>query len=87
MIAPSTISMIQNSVEASRNASRLRPCCSSSVNTGTKAAESAACANRFDIRFGICEAIVNAEALRRAEEVAGDDLAGQPDDPRQRRWR
>ena len=54
--------MIQNSVEASRNASRLRPCWSRSVNTGTNAADSAACANRFDIRFGIWEAIVNAEA-------------------------
>ena len=32
------------------------------MNTGTKAADSAACANRFDIRFGICEAIVNADA-------------------------
>ena len=64
---PSTIRMIQNSVEASLNASRLRPCCSSSVNTGTNAAESAACANRFDIRFGTCEAIVNADA---AAEVA-----------------
>ena len=54
--------MIQNSVEASLNASRLRPCWSRSVNTGTNAADSAACANRFDNRFGICEAIVNAEA-------------------------
>ncbi len=60
--APRAIRMIQNSVEASLNASRFRPCWSRSVNTGTKAAESAACANRFDIRFGICEAIVNAEA-------------------------
>ncbi len=54
--------MIQNSVEASLNASRLRFCSSRSVNTGTNAADSAACANRFDIRFGICEAIVNADA-------------------------
>ena len=60
--APSAIRMIQNSVEASLNASRLRPCWSRSVNTGTNAADSAAWANRFDIRFGICEAIVNAEA-------------------------
>jgi len=34
------------------------------VKTGTKAADRAACANRFDIRFGICEANVNADALR-----------------------
>ena len=61
--APRTIRMIQNSVEASLNASRFRPCCSRSVNTGTNAADSAACANRFDIRFGIWDAIVNAEAL------------------------
>ena len=54
--------MIHSSVEASLNASRLRPCCNKSLNTGTNAADSAACANRFDIRFGICEAIVNAEA-------------------------
>ena len=60
--APSAIRMIQNSVEASLNASRRRPCCSRSVNTGTNAADSAACANRFAIRFGICEAIVNADA-------------------------
>ena len=60
--APSAIRMIQNSVEASRNASRFLPCWSRSVNTGTNAADSAACANRLLIRFGICEAIVNAEA-------------------------
>jgi hypothetical protein len=60
--APSAIRMIQNSVEARRNASRFLPCWSRSVNTGTNAAESAACANRLLIRFGIWEAIVNAEA-------------------------
>ncbi len=32
------------------------------MNTGTNAADSAACANRLLIRLGICEAIVNAEA-------------------------
>ena len=53
--------MIQNRVEASRNASRLRPCWSSSVNTGTNAADSAACENRLLNRFGTCEASVNAE--------------------------
>ena len=52
VIAPSAISMIQNSVEASRNASRLRPCWSSSVKTGTNAADSAALANRLLTRFG-----------------------------------
>ena len=38
------------------------PACSSSVNTGTNAADSAACENRLLNRFGICEATVNAEA-------------------------
>ena len=47
VIAPSAISMIQKTVEASRNASRFLPSCSSSVKTGTNAAESAALANRF----------------------------------------
>ena len=59
---PRATRMIQNSVEASLNASRLRPCWRRSVNTGTNAADSADCANRFDIRFGICDAIVNADA-------------------------
>ena len=62
VIAPRTITMIQNSVEASRNASRRRPCWSRSVNTGTNAAESAALANRLLIRLGIWKAIVKAEA-------------------------
>ncbi len=61
-IAPSPISMIQNSVEASRNASFLRPCWSRSVNTGTNAADSAAFANRFATRLGTRKAIVKAEA-------------------------
>ena len=59
---PRAIRMIQNSVEASRNASFLRPAWSRSVNTGTNAADSAACENRLLIRFGTCEAIVKAEA-------------------------
>ena len=59
--APSATRMIQNRVAASRNASRLRPCWSRSVNTGTKAAASAACENRLLNRFGTCEASVNAE--------------------------
>ncbi len=62
VIAPSAISMIQNSVEASRNASRRRPCWSRSVKTGTNAADSAALANRLATRFGTWKAIVNAEA-------------------------
>ena len=41
VIAPSPMSMIQNSVDASRTASVRRPFCSSSVNTGTNAADSA----------------------------------------------
>ncbi len=41
VIAPSTIRIRKNSVEASRNASRLRSFSSSSVNTGTKAADTA----------------------------------------------
>ena len=61
-ITPSTTRMIQKSVDASLNASRFLPACSSSVKTGTNAAESAAWANRFAIRFGTCEAIVNADA-------------------------
>ncbi len=39
-----------------------RPFWSSSVNTGTKAADSAALANRFATRLGTRKAIVNAEA-------------------------
>ncbi len=54
--------MIQNSVEASRKASLRRPCWSSSVKTGTNAAERAALANRLLTRFGIWKAIVKAEA-------------------------
>ena len=59
---PRAIRMIQSSVEASRKASRFLPCWSRSVNTGTNAADRAACANRFETRFGICEAIVKADA-------------------------
>ena len=59
VIAPTTTMIIQNSWEASRNASRRRPCCNSSVNTGTNAADSAAWENRLETRLGIWEAIVN----------------------------
>src|SRR5436190_21109424 len=59
--APSAIRMIQKSVEASRKASLRRPCCSRSVNTGTKAADSAALANRLLTRLGIWNARVKAE--------------------------
>ena len=62
MIAPSPISRIQKSVEASRTASLRLPFCSSSVKTGTKAADSADCANSCATRFGTSEAIVYAEA-------------------------
>src|SRR5262249_55800507 len=60
--APSTIRISQNSVEATRNASRLRPLVSSSVNTGTNAADSGACENRLLNRLGTWEASVNADA-------------------------
>ena len=51
--APRAMSMIQNKVEASRSASLRLPRCSSSVNTGTNAADRAALANRLLTRFGI----------------------------------
>ena len=53
--------MSQNSDEARRKASRFLPACSSSVKIGTNAAPRAACENRLENRFGICEAIWNAE--------------------------
>ena len=62
VIAVSAISMIQKSVDASRNASRRRPCWSRSVNTGTNAADSAAWAKRLAMRLGTRLASVNAEA-------------------------
>ena len=61
VIAPSAARMIRNSVDASRAASRLRPCSSCSVKTGTNAADSAASANRLRTRLGSWKAIVNAE--------------------------
>ena len=60
--APSTTRISQNRLEARRKASCLRPWCSSSVNTGTKAADRAACENRLLNRLGTWEATVNAEA-------------------------
>src|SRR6185437_5701016 len=60
--APSTIRMIQNRVEARRKASRFLPCCRRSVNTGTKAADRAAFANRLLTRFGTWKASVKADA-------------------------
>ena len=62
MIAPSPMSMIQNSVEASRIASLRCPFCRSSVNTGTNAADSADWANRLATKFGTWEAIAYADA-------------------------
>ena len=66
--APSAISMIQNTVAASRNASRRRPSWSSSVKTGTNAAERAALANRLLTRFGTWKAIVKAEYCLKVEK-------------------
>ncbi len=59
--APSATRMTQNSVAATRNASRLRPCWIKSVNTGTNAADSAAWENRLLNRLGTWEASVNAD--------------------------
>jgi len=56
------MNMIHTSVEASRKASRFLPCWSRSVKTGTKAADSAALANRLATKFGTRKASVNAEA-------------------------
>ena len=49
------------SVEARRKASRLLPCSSCSVKTGTNAAWIAASANRLRTRFGTWKAIVKAD--------------------------
>ena len=59
-IAASTAKMRKNSVEARRKASLRRSCSRSSVNTGTKAALSAASANRLRTTLGTWKAIVNA---------------------------
>ena len=61
VIRPRTTATRKISVDASRNASRRRPCSSSSVNTGTNAAWIAASANRLRTVFGIRKAIVNAD--------------------------
>ena len=53
--------MTQKSVLARRKASRRRPCSSSSVKTGTKAAEMAASANSERTRLGTWKAMVKAE--------------------------
>ena len=75
--------MIQNSVEASRNASLRLPCWSRSVNTGTNAADSAALANRLATRLGTWKAIVNAgRGPAGAEEARGDDFAREAHDAR-----
>ena len=62
VITPSTARISPNSAPARLNASRRRPLSSSSVKTGTKAAESAASANSERIRFGTWKASVNADA-------------------------
>src|SRR4051794_11110495 len=59
--APRTVKINRNSVDASRNASRRRPCSSSSVKTGTKAALRAASAKRLRTTFGTWKASVKAE--------------------------
>src|SRR5436189_17651 len=61
VIAPRIARISTNSVLASRNASRLRFCSSSSVKTGTNAALSAASANSERTRLGTWKAIVKAE--------------------------
>src|ERR671931_198461 len=70
VIAPRTVRIRKNSVDASRKASLRRPCSSSSVNTGTKAALSAASANSERTTLGTWKAIVKAlnapDATRRS---------------------
>ena len=84
--APSTSRMIQNSVEASRIASRRRRCSRYSAKIGTNAALSAASANRPRTRLGTWKAIVNADAGPARAEVAGrDDLAREACDAREPR--
>ncbi len=62
VITPSTARISPNSAPARLNASRFSPFSSSSVKTGTKAADSAASANRLRTRLGTWKASVNAEA-------------------------
>ena len=63
------------------------PSWSSSVKTGTNAADSAALANRFATRFGTWKAIVNAEAGPPGAEEAGRDDFARPGRRRARsRW-
>ena len=59
--APSTTRISPNSAPASSNASRRLRCSSSSVKTGTNAADSAESATSARSRFGTWNAIVNAE--------------------------
>ena len=61
LIAVSAPTISTTNVDASWNASLRRPFSSSSVKTGTKAALSAASANRLRTRFGTWKASVNAE--------------------------
>ena len=82
VIAPSAISMIQNSVEA-RPEGFAAPFCSRSVNTGTNAADSADCANRLATRFGTSEAIVYAEAVPLVPKYFAKTISrSSPGDPR-----
>ena len=59
--SPSTSRIRKNRLDATWNASRLRPFSSSSVKTGTKAPCSAESANSARIRLGTWKAIVNAD--------------------------
>ena len=61
VMAPRAATTMSSSVEASFSASARRSSSSSSVKTGTKAAESAASANRPRTRFGTWKARVNAD--------------------------
>ena len=60
VIAPSTVRIRKKSVEARRMASLRLPASRSSVNTGTKAAPSAASANSERTTFGTWKASVKA---------------------------
>ena len=80
----STARISPNSAAASWNASLRCLCSSSSVKTGTKAAQSAESANRLRTRFGTWNAAVNADIGAAGAEVArGHDLADEACDARQ----
>ena len=81
--APRTMSTSQKSVEATRQARARCSFSSSSLNTGTKAAPSAASAASARTRFGTWKATVNALIVALdAEGAARDDLAQETEDAR-----